>query len=172
MALNLSARNLVDDRCVQEIERLIGEHGLAYEDIELEITETAIMHDPTQAARLLDRLDRRGVGLAIDDFGTGYSSLAHLKRLPLDSLKVDRTFVRDMTSDEQDAAIVRSTIALAHSLGMRVIAEGVEDERTLQALRTMGCDMAQGYFIGKPMPLAELFDWLAARATAAAVERG
>jgi diguanylate cyclase (GGDEF)-like protein/PAS domain S-box-containing protein len=172
VALNLSARNLVDDRCVQEIERLIGEHGLAYEDIELEITETAIMHDPTQVARLLGRLDRRGVGLAIDDFGTGYSSLAHLKRLPLDSLKVDRTFVRDMTGDEQDAAIVRSTIALAHSLGMRAIAEGVEDERTLQALRTMGCDMAQGYYIGKPMPLADLFDWLAARSTEAAIEGG
>ncbi len=170
IALNLSARNLIDDRCVQDIERLIEAHGLHYADIELEITETAIMHDPGQVARLLSHLDRRGIGLAIDDFGTGYSSLAHLKRLPLDALKVDRSFVRDMTTDEHDAAIVRSTIALAHSLGMEVTAEGVEDAATVAMLRTMGCDMIQGFHISHPLPLEALLDWVAARSAERAAE--
>jgi len=169
VALNLSARNLVDDRCVNDIEELIAAHGLGYEDIELEITETTIMHDPAQVADLLDRLDRRGVGLAIDDFGTGYSSLAHLKRLPMDFLKVDRTFVRDMIVDDQDAAIVRSTITLAHSLDMKVIAEGVEDRATLDMLREMGCDMIQGYHLSKPLPLEDLLTWIERRTTGAAL---
>ncbi len=170
VALNLSARNLVDDRCVRDVEQLIQAHGLRPEDIELEITETTIMHDPAQVAALLDRLDRRGVGLAIDDFGTGYSSLAHLKRLPVDFLKVDRSFVRDMATDEQDALIVRSTITLAHSLGIQVIAEGVEDAATADALRALGCDMIQGYHLSRPLPLEELLQWLAARAGERVVE--
>jgi EAL domain-containing protein (putative c-di-GMP-specific phosphodiesterase class I) len=128
------------------------------------------MHDPAQVAALLDRLDRRGVGLAIDDFGTGYSSLAHLKRLPVDFLKVDRSFVRDMATDEQDALIVRSTITLAHSLGIQVIAEGVEDAATADALRSLGCDMIQGYHLSRPLPLEELLQWLAARARVADTE--
>ncbi len=163
IALNLSARNLVDDRCVEDIGQLIRTHGLDYADIELEITETAIMHDPAFVARLLHDLDSRGVGLAIDDFGTGYSSLAHLKRLPLGALKVDRSFVRGMTTDEHDAAIVRSTIALAHSLGMEVTAEGVENEATERMLRAMGCDMIQGFHVGEPMPLDALVAWIDAR---------
>ena len=163
VALNLSTRNLVDERCVLDIERLIQAHGLRHEDIQLEITETAIMHDPEQVAALLDRLDRNGVGLAIDDFGTGYSSLVHLKRLPLDFLKVDRSFVSDMVADEQDAAIVRSTIMLAHSLGIQVIAEGVEDEATVEMLRRMDCDIIQGYQLSQPLPLEELVSWLRAR---------
>jgi diguanylate cyclase (GGDEF)-like protein len=168
VALNLSTRNLVDERCVLDIERLIAAHGLRHEDIQLEITETAIMHDPEQVAALLDRLDRHGVGLSIDDFGTGYSSLVHLKRLPLDCLKVDRSFVRNMARDEQDAAIVRSTIMLAHSLGIEVIAEGVEDEATLEMLRQMRCDMIQGFHLSPPMPLEELVAWLRGRAAPAA----
>jgi len=160
VAVNLSARNLVDERCVQDIERLLLEHGLASEDIVLELTETAIMHDPDQVAGLLDRLDRRGVGLALDDFGTGYSSLANLKRLPLDFLKIDASFVRDMTVDEQDAIIVRSTITLAHNLGKKVIAEGVEDADAERLLRQMGCDIVQGYHLARPMPLDELIPWL------------
>jgi len=163
IALNLSPRNLIDDRCVRDIEHLLREHGLHYEDIELEITETAIMHDPEQVAGLLDYLDSRGVGLAIDDFGTGYSSLAHLKRLPLGFLKVDRVFVSNMRADEQDAIIVRSTIALAHSLGMQVIAEGVEDAPTAELLRAMGCDIIQGYHLSPPLPLDELVGWMAMR---------
>jgi diguanylate cyclase (GGDEF)-like protein len=170
IALNLSARNLIDDRCVQDIERLIAANGLHYADIELEITETAIMHDPAQVARLLSDLDRRGVGLAIDDFGTGYSSLAHLKRLPLDALKVDRSFVRDMATDEHDAAIVRSTVALAHSLGMEVTAEGVENAATVAMLRAMGCDMIQGFHISRPLPLAALLEWAAAHSAERAAE--
>ena len=160
MALNLSARKLVDDRCVQDIERQLRAHQLSGEDIVVELTETAIMHDTTQVAELLDRLDRQGVGLALDDFGTGYSSLANLKRLPLDFLKVDGSFVRDMTTDEQDAIIVRSTIALAHNLGKKVIAEGVEDAAAERLLREMGCDIVQGYHLARPMPLDELIAWI------------
>jgi EAL domain-containing protein (putative c-di-GMP-specific phosphodiesterase class I) len=100
------------------------------------------------------------VGLALDDFGTGYSSLANLKRLPLDFLKVDGSFVRDMTTDEQDAIIVRSTIALAHNLGKKVIAEGVEDAAAERLLREMGCDIVQGYHLARPMPLDELIAWI------------
>jgi EAL domain-containing protein (putative c-di-GMP-specific phosphodiesterase class I) len=160
MALNLSARNLVDDRCVQDIERQLRAHALSGPDIVVELTETAIMHDTTQVAELLDRLDRQGVGLALDDFGTGFSSLANLKRLPLDFLKVDGSFVRDMTTDEQDAIIVRSTITLAHNLGKKVIAEGVEDAAAERLLREMGCDIVQGYHLARPMPLDELIAWI------------
>lgn len=160
MAVNLSARNLVDDRCVQDIERQLRAHELSGEDIVVELTETAIMHDTTQVAGLLDRLDQQGVGLALDDFGTGFSSLANLKRLPLDFLKVDGSFVRDMTSDEHDAIIVRSTITLAHNLGKKVIAEGVEDAAAERLLREMGCDIVQGYHLARPMPLDELIGWI------------
>jgi len=160
MALNLSARNLVDDRCVQDIERQLRAHDLPGEAIVVELTETAIMHDTAQVAGLLDRLDRQGVGLALDDFGTGFSSLANLKRLPLDFLKVDGSFVRDMTTDEQDAIIVRSTITLAHNLGKKVIAEGVEDAAAERLLREMGCDIVQGYHLARPMPLDELIAWI------------
>jgi EAL domain-containing protein (putative c-di-GMP-specific phosphodiesterase class I) len=101
-----------------------------------------------------------GIRLSIDDFGTGYSSLAYLQRLPVDDIKVDRSFVLNMLKNPSDEAIVRSTIELAHNLGLRAIAEGVEDRATLNALRALGCDLAQGYFLGSPMPLDELTEWL------------
>jgi len=150
VAVNLSARNLIDSRCVDFVEELLGKYGSEPGMLELEITETTLMFDPRGAAELLVRLSRLGVKLSIDDFGTGYSSLAYLRRMPIDSLKIDREFVSHMLHNEQDSIIVRSTIALAHNLNLKVIAEGVEDAATLNALREMGCDFAQGYHISRP----------------------
>ena len=116
--------------------------------------------DPARAADTLRALNALGVALAIDDFGTGYSSLSHLRRLPLQALKIDLSFVRAMLASEADQVIVRSTIGLAHSLGLKVIAEGVEDAAILQALADMGCDEAQGYHIARPLPVERLEDWL------------
>jgi EAL domain-containing protein (putative c-di-GMP-specific phosphodiesterase class I) len=125
---------------------------------------------------VLHRLADAGVRLSIDDFGTGYSSLAYLKRLPVDEVKLDRSFVLGMTSDPDDAAIVRSTIELARNLGLRMVAEGVEDQETWDALAAMGCELAQGYHLARPMPAAEATAWLAARMagrfTMPAAERG
>ena len=126
----------------------------------LEVTESAIMSDPDHALEVLSRLDTMGVRLSIDDFGTGYSSLAYLKRLPVDEIKIDRSFVNDMKRDSNDAVIVRSTIDLAHNLGYRVIAEGVEDESTYDLLTILGSDSIQGYFISRPQPAPELEEWL------------
>src|SRR5206468_3416896 len=114
------------------------------------------MSDPDRARTVLERLTSQGVRLSIDDFGTGYSSLAQLKRLPVDEIKIDRSFVMDMGSSPSDEAIVRSTIELAHNLGLSVVAEGVEDEASLRTLRRLGCDLAQGYHLGRPAPAESL----------------
>src|SRR5437762_7000921 len=114
------------------------------------------MVDPQGALATLSRLNAMGVTLSIDDFGTGYSSLASLKRLPVDEIKIDRSFVQRMATDEDDAVIVRSTVDLAHNLGLRVVAEGVEDAVTLRRLAALGCDYVQGYHLGRPMPAADL----------------
>lgn len=158
--MNLSARNLVDGRCYHVIRELLEAHGVEAGMLELEITETALMHDPEGAAKLLGRIADLGVKLSIDDFGTGYSSLAYLRRLPIDALKIDRVFVRDMLQNEQDAIIVRSIVALAHNLNLLVVAEGVEDASTLAGLREMRCDLAQGYYIGRPAPADDIAAWL------------
>jgi len=160
VSINLSARNLVDERCMRHLRALIARHDLPAGSVELEITETTLMHDPEGARALLERIAADGVALAIDDYGTGYSSLAYLRRLPIRALKIDRTFVRDMREDEQDAIIVRSTINLAHNLGLQVVAEGVEDAATLALLRDMGCDQAQGYGIARPLPGQAIDAWL------------
>ncbi|HMM75987.1 MAG TPA: EAL domain-containing protein [Gammaproteobacteria bacterium] len=161
VSVNLSARNLVDDRCVRHLNELILRHELPPGALELEITETTLMHDPEGARELLASIAGRGVELSIDDYGTGYSSLAYLRRLPIRALKIDRAFVRDMRADEHDRIIVRSTINLAHNLGLQVVAEGVEDLRTLALLREMGCYQAQGYGIARPMASEAIDDWLA-----------
>jgi EAL domain-containing protein (putative c-di-GMP-specific phosphodiesterase class I) len=128
----------------------------------LEITESAIMDDPTRALTTLNRLSDLGFKLSIDDFGTGYSSLAYLKRLPVDELKIDKSFVLSMEKDLDDAKIVRSTIDLAHNLGLTVVAEGVENAKAWDMLRELNCDDAQGYHMGKPMPATDFITWFGA----------
>lgn len=160
IAVNLSARNLMDDNIPKLVERLLIKYQLPAARLELEITESSIMTDPTRALRNLEALHTLGVHLAIDDFGTGYSSLAYLKRLPVQTLKIDSSFVLTMLDDLQDELIVNSTIHLAHNLGLTVVAEGVENEALLNRLNEMGCDEAQGFFIGKPMSVKNTNEWL------------
>jgi diguanylate cyclase (GGDEF)-like protein len=161
VAVNLSARNLLDENIPKQIMRLLREYQLPPNALELEITESSIMTDPTRAMRVLDHLHELGVQLSIDDFGTGYSSLAYLKRLPVQTLKIDNSFVRNMLEDKQDELIVNSTIHLAHNLGLIVVAEGVENEELLQRLKALGCDEAQGYHIGRPMTVEKVDEWIA-----------
>ncbi len=160
VAVNLSARNLIDDRCANKLEQMLLHYQAEPGMLELEITETALMHDPKGAVALLKKLSDLGVKLSIDDFGTGYSSLSYLRELPIDALKIDSVFVTDMLRSEQDKIIVRSTITLAHNLNLKVIAEGVEDEETLQSLKQMDCDMVQGYHISKPDNWQSIENWL------------
>lgn len=162
VAVNLSARNLMDENIPKMVARLLEKYQLPPNRLELEITESSIMTDPARALRILDQLHELGVLLSIDDFGTGYSSLAYLKRLPVHTLKIDNSFVRNMLEDRQDEIIVHSTINLAHNLGLKVVAEGVENEALLECLNQMGCDEAQGYFIGRPMPILNVNEWLVA----------
>jgi diguanylate cyclase (GGDEF)-like protein/PAS domain S-box-containing protein len=161
IAVNLSTRCLLDLTLPDQIAQLLEDTAVAADRLVLEITESAIMTDPTRALEVLNRLHALGVQLAIDDFGTGYSSMAYLKSLPVDELKVDRSFVKNLRDDQNDAVIVRSTVDLGHNLGLRVVAEGVEDEATLNELANLGCDSVQGYYVARPMPAAELVAWLA-----------
>jgi diguanylate cyclase (GGDEF)-like protein/PAS domain S-box-containing protein len=163
VAVNLSTRCLLDLALPDQITALLEDTAMDPDRLVLEITESAIMSDPTRALEILDRLHALGVQLAIDDFGTGYSSMAYLKSLPVDELKVDRSFVKHLRDNQSDAVIVRSTVDLGHNLGLRVVAEGVEDEATLKELAALGCDSVQGYYLAKPMPAAELGAWLATR---------
>ena len=132
--------------------RILEEERLAPEHLELEITESTIMTDPDRAQRVLLELAEMGIGLSVDDFGTGYSSLAYLRRLPDRELKIDRSFIQHLAVDHEDAAIVRATIELGHSLGLTVVAEGVEDARSLQRLRDLNCDALQGFHLCRPQP--------------------
>ena len=161
VAVNLSARNLTDRHCPQRIADLLKEYEVPRHLLELEITESALISDPKRAMQVVDQLHDLGLKLAIDDFGTGYSSLSYLKRLPISTLKIDRSFVKDMLTNEADAAIVRSTIGLAHSFGLNVVAEGVEDGETLSALRELQCEQAQGFHIARPLPVDQFHKWLA-----------
>ncbi|VAW75955.1 diguanylate cyclase/phosphodiesterase (GGDEF & EAL domains) with PAS/PAC sensor(s) [hydrothermal vent metagenome] len=160
VAVNLSMHNLRDDKLPDQIAELIDRYNFDRKLLILEITESAIMHDPEHSLGVLNRLDQMGVKLSVDDFGTGYSSLSYLKRLPVSQLKIDRSFISDMISDDDDAMIVRSTIDLAHNLGLTTVAEGVEDEKTLARLRELNCDMAQGYLISRPLSPDDFFRFL------------
>jgi len=160
MSVNLSARNLLDHQFPDEVDALLKKWRLDAEILELEITESAVMEDPDHAMRILMQLDDLGVQLSIDDFGTGYTSLGYLKKLPVDVIKIDKSFVMNMILDESDMMIVRSTIDLAHNLGLRVIAEGVESEEILTSLKGLGCDGAQGYHICRPVPSDDFIQWL------------
>jgi len=163
VGINLSMHNLHDFNLIGKIRMILEKYQLLPEALLLEITETGVMLDPNQVIKTLDQLAAIGVKLSIDDFGTGYSSLLHLKRLPVHTLKVDKSFVIDMDKDEENASIVRATIDLAHSLGLSVTAEGVESGVVLEMLKEMGCDYCQGYYVGKPMSQHEIQVWLAAR---------
>jgi len=154
VAVNISARQLNSPMLVGQVRDALVRHRIAADELELEVTESAAMNDPEHAIRQLKELRQLGLRLAIDDFGTGYSSLSYLKRLPIQTLKLDRGFVRDIETDENDAAISAATIALAHVLGLKVVAEGVETEAQRAFLATHGCDFLQGYLFSKPLPAA------------------
>ncbi len=155
VAVNLSARQFVHENLLQDVSRVLGETALDPTALEIEITESMVMHDPVHAVKLLAGLKAMGIYLSIDDFGTGYSSLSCLKSFPIDSLKIDRSFVRDLPGDADDAAITEAIIAMAHSLRLNVIAEGVETEEQLRFLRDHGCNEIQGYYYSKPVPAHE-----------------
>ena len=159
LSVNLSTRDLLDPELPQKFDALLLSQQVPAEGFCLEITESAIMDDPQRALLTLERLSAQGFKLSIDDFGTGYSSLAYLKKLPVDELKIDKSFVMGMEGSEDDTQIVRSTIDLAHNLGLTVVAEGVENPRVWEMLREMRCDHAQGYYMGKPMPADEFERW-------------
>ena len=163
VAVNLSARQLRRRDFCETVAGALAHSGLPPELLELEITESAVMENPQEAIRILSALHRMGVSLAIDDFGTGYSSLAYLKLFPIDHLKIDRSFVRDIETDLNDRSIAMGTIALAHSLGLNVIAEGVETEDQLEILRTNGCNEIQGYLLSRPLNSATAFSFLRAQ---------
>jgi diguanylate cyclase (GGDEF)-like protein len=160
VAVNLAMRNMLDIAFPDRVAELLEKWRLSPTTLELEITENTIMADPFRAMTVLGRLHDMGVKLSIDDFGTGYSSLAYLKRLPVDAVKIDKSFVLGMAADGNDGAIVRSTIDLARNLGLHVVAEGVETGEIWTELRDLGCDLAQGFLISRPIPGDELTDWL------------
>jgi diguanylate cyclase (GGDEF)-like protein len=164
MAVNLAAPNIADATLPDAVAALLERHGVPGDRLECEISEHTVMADPRRAMAILERLRGLGVKLSLDDFGTGHSSLSYLKRLPLDEVKIDRSFVMGMTDDDNDAAIVRTTIDLARNLGLEVVAEGVESETILRNLSDLSCDIAQGFYLSRPLPAAELDGWLAERA--------
>jgi len=160
VSVNLSMWNLHDPALPDRVAALLQDHGLSAAWLRLELTESALMADTDRTMDVLTRLAALGVCLAVDDFGSGYSSLAYLKRLPVDELKIDKGFVREMATNETDGAIVASTVALGHALGLRVVAEGIEDRAAWTLLAGMGCDVAQGYYLSRPLPPDALVRWL------------
>ncbi|MGE0680387.1 MAG: putative bifunctional diguanylate cyclase/phosphodiesterase [Candidatus Binatia bacterium] len=162
VAVNLSMRNLQDPRLPDMLVGLLSRWNLEPTWVELEITESTLAADPERAMKILTRFSAMGMRIAIDDFGTGYSSLAYLKRLPIDEIKIDKSFVLGMANDDNDATIVRSTIDLGHNLGLKVVAEGIEDKATWDLLAAWGCDLAQGYFLSRPLPALDFVSWLRA----------
>jgi diguanylate cyclase (GGDEF)-like protein len=168
VAVNVSGRDIVDLGLADEVGRMLAEERLSPTSLELEITESTLMTDPIRATQVLERLSALGVRIAIDDFGSGYSSLSHLRRLPVDVLKIDKSFVLRMDTDESDETIVRSTIDLAHNLGLCVVAEGVETDANQQRLAELGCDTIQGYHLSEPVGASTLTGWLLSRQRATA----
>jgi EAL domain-containing protein (putative c-di-GMP-specific phosphodiesterase class I) len=163
VCVNISTHDLIHQDLPELVMQILRRYGLFAECLCLEITESLIMEDPAKALAALERLHRLGVRLSIDDFGTGYSSLAYLKKLPVQELKIDRSFVMNMGADLDDAAIVRSTIELAHNMGLRVVAEGIETSDIYHQLRALGCDEGQGYFMSRPLPATQIAVWLGER---------
>ncbi|TFV88998.1 bifunctional diguanylate cyclase/phosphodiesterase [Blastococcus sp. CT_GayMR20] len=164
IAVNLSARSLQDTDLVDEVSRLLRRHGVPASRLTLEVTESSVMADPTRAIALLHQLRALGVRLSVDDFGTGYSSLSYLKSLPVQEVKIDRSFVTGLSNQSEDVAIVRAIVDLGRHLGLEVVAEGVEDRPTWDLLASMGCDLVQGWHLARPMPVDELVPWMRAHA--------
>jgi EAL domain-containing protein (putative c-di-GMP-specific phosphodiesterase class I) len=160
VSVNLSARNLLDPSLPDMLAAMLVTCQVSADCLMLEVTESAVMLQPERALQILTRLHEMGASLSVDDFGTGYSSLAYLTKLPVCEMKIDQSFVFGMVENENDEIIVRSTIDLAHNLGLKVVAEGVEDPETLQLLATLGCDTAQGYLFARPMPPEDFSRWL------------
>lgn len=160
VSINLSAINLHDQSLVDEIHQAMRTYNMKPQYLTLEITESSIMGDPEQSVKVMRQHREQGFNLSIDDFGTGYSSLSYVKKFPVNELKIDQSFVRNLINDPNDEAIVSSVIVLSHSMGFKVVAEGVEDQATLAKLADMQCDVIQGYYIAKPMPYSDFIPWL------------
>ncbi|HSR55383.1 MAG TPA: EAL domain-containing protein, partial [Alphaproteobacteria bacterium] len=156
MSVNMSSRQFHQEDMLETVTAALQESGLDARQLNIEITESSLMQKPDDAVVTLCLLHNMGVGIAIDDFGTGYSSLGHLKRFPLQALKIDRAFINDVTENPEDAAIVRAILAMAHSLSLKVVAEGVESEEQLKFLDEAGCDEVQGFLISKPVAAEEI----------------
>lgn len=159
VSVNLSARCLHQASLPEQVHQTLIRHDVPAELLCLELTESAIMADPHRALRILNSLADQGVALSLDDFGTGYSSMAYLRRLPVNELKIDRSFIAEMATNPQDSILVRSVIELGHNMNLHVVAEGIEDQATQDALSSLGCDQAQGYHLGRPMPPATFATW-------------
>jgi diguanylate cyclase (GGDEF)-like protein len=160
VSVNLSARDLLDEYLPHHVVQVLKENDLAAERLTLEVTESSIMEDVRRATAVLDLLKDVGVRISMDDFGTGHSSLAQLRDIPLNELKIDKSFIMTLASDQHNDAIVRTTIELAHGMGLKVVAEGVEDATTIRRIASLGCEQAQGFYLSKPVPPAELLAWL------------
>jgi len=166
MSVNLSVHNLHDVELLNQVRSLVKDDNVPPSCLTMEITESDIMTDPIRAKEILESLHMMGITLSIDDFGTGYSSLSYLKQLPVDEIKIDKSFVMEMTEDENDAVIVKATIDLAHNLGLKTVAEGVTSPETWNYLEFLHCDIAQGYFIARPLIAPEFMqkmlanDWM------------
>ena len=161
MAVNISMRNLLEPELADTVARMLVQAGLPAGLLKLEVTESAIVSDPERAVHALDRLVDLGLLVSVDDFGTGYSSLTRLRSLPVHEVKIDRSFVRHLAERADDRAIVRAVIGLGHDLGLRVVAEGVEDEASWRLLESFECDLVQGYYLARPMPAEAMTPWLA-----------
>ncbi len=160
IAVNLSPRNLSDAQLPELVSRAMVTWGAEPSRLILEITENAIMEDPAHCLEILSRLSDMGISIAIDDFGTGYSSLAYLKKLPVNELKIDKSFVMNMIEGKDDAMIVRSVIELARNFGLKAVAEGVENQQAWEMLTELRCDDAQGYYMSPPLPVEKLNKWM------------
>jgi len=160
VSINISANFLQEEHVVQRVADLILQYELPDNVFALEITENTLMDNPQQASKTLIEMGKMNIDVSIDDFGTGYSSLAYLKHLELDELKIDRSFVMGMSEYKNDSVIVQTVIDMAHNMGLRVVAEGVEHREDWDNLHAMGCDFIQGYFISRPKPVDEISEWL------------
>ena len=158
----MSPRGLLAPDFVREVATLLAQTGMPASALTLEVTESSVMSDPVKATAVLASLHDLGIDLSVDDFGTGYSSLAYLQRLPVDEVKIDKSFVLDLATEKGNVAIVRAIVDLGHNLGLRVVAEGVEDQRSMDILASLGCDTAQGYLVSRPLPTEVFEQWLAA----------